>query len=227
MSGRLPGLECFLVVDRGHHRQRGVPPVPCCTPRSRPRPGPGPAPWWRSAPGARSSNSSVECQDSMTALSSAEPGRPIDWRMPSRAQAARNGPGGVFAALVGVQDHAGHLAAAHRDRHRQRAVGQLARRGARPGRTRGSAGRPCPAPRPGSSLPSSVAISVPSPYHLRLICVAGKSRLTRSGARHRPLPGPGGALAPASSAAPPGPARASAPRRCSRSPASPPRAGRR
>ena len=40
----------------------------------------------------RSSNSSVECHDSMTALSSAEPGRPIDWAMPRRAQAARNIP---------------------------------------------------------------------------------------------------------------------------------------
>src|SRR5262249_41015403 len=39
------------------------------------------------------------------------------------------------------------------------------------------------------SLPSSVGISVPSPYHLQLIVAAGKSRLTRSGARHRPLPG--------------------------------------
>ena len=28
----------------------------------------------------------------MTALSSAEPGRPIDWRMPSRPQAARTVP---------------------------------------------------------------------------------------------------------------------------------------
>src|SRR5215211_7909581 len=27
----------------------------------------------------RSSNSTVECQDSITALSSADPGRPIDW----------------------------------------------------------------------------------------------------------------------------------------------------
>jgi hypothetical protein len=30
---------------------------------------------------------------------------------------------------------------------------------------------------------------VPSPYHLRLTCSAGKSRLTRSGARQRPFPG--------------------------------------
>jgi len=38
-------------------------------------------------------------------------------------------------------------------------------------------------------LPSSVSISVPSPYHLTLMAAAGKSRLTRSGARHRPFPG--------------------------------------
>ncbi|MHB1595718.1 MAG: DDE-type integrase/transposase/recombinase [Streptosporangiaceae bacterium] len=42
-----------------------------CSPRSRPRP--------------RPALRSVECQDSMTALSSAEPGRPIDWRTPSRS----------------------------------------------------------------------------------------------------------------------------------------------
>src|SRR3954454_16463850 len=40
----------------------------------------------------RSSNSSVECQDSITALSSAEPTRPIDCRTPSRAQAAWKAP---------------------------------------------------------------------------------------------------------------------------------------
>jgi hypothetical protein len=39
------------------------------------------------------------------------------------------------------------------------------------------------------SLPSPVPISVPSPYHLRLILPAAKSRLTRSWARHRPFPG--------------------------------------
>ena len=38
-------------------------------------------------------------------------------------------------------------------------------------------------------LPSSVQISVPSPYHFWLIFSAGKSRLIRSGARHRPFPG--------------------------------------
>ena len=30
--------------------------------------------------------------DSITALSSADPGRPIDWRMPNRPQAARKRP---------------------------------------------------------------------------------------------------------------------------------------
>ena len=60
----------------------------------------------------------------MTALSSAEPGRPIDWTMESRVQAARMAPRGVFAALVGVEHHAGGLATAHRHRHGQRAVGQ-------------------------------------------------------------------------------------------------------
>jgi hypothetical protein len=40
----------------------------------------------------RSSNSKVECQASMTALSSADPGRPIDWEMDSRWQACRNRP---------------------------------------------------------------------------------------------------------------------------------------
>ncbi len=38
----------------------------------------------------RSSNSTVECHDSITALSSADPGRPIDWEMASRVQAPRN-----------------------------------------------------------------------------------------------------------------------------------------
>jgi hypothetical protein len=59
----------------------------------------------------------------MTALSSADPGRPIDWRMPSRSQAWRTRPAGL-AALVRVHDDAGHLAAAHRRCHGQRAVGQ-------------------------------------------------------------------------------------------------------
>jgi len=40
----------------------------------------------------RNSNSSVECQDSMAALSRADPGLPIDGRIPSRSQAARTVP---------------------------------------------------------------------------------------------------------------------------------------
>jgi len=38
-------------------------------------------------------------------------------------------------------------------------------------------------------LPSPVPVPVPSPYRLTLMAAAGKSRLTRSGARHRPFPG--------------------------------------
>jgi hypothetical protein len=38
------------------------------------------------------------------------------------------------------------------------------------------------------SLPSSVGISVPSPYHSRFSALAGKSRPIRSGARHLPVP---------------------------------------
>jgi hypothetical protein len=36
------------------------------------------------------------------------------------------------------------------------------------------------------SSPSSVMISVPSPYHFSFGLLAGKSRAIRSGARHRP-----------------------------------------
>jgi len=39
------------------------------------------------------------------------------------------------------------------------------------------------------SLPSPVTISVPSPYHRRLMPSAVNFRFTRSGARHRPRPG--------------------------------------
>jgi hypothetical protein len=67
----------------------------------------------------------VECQDSITALSSADPGRPIDWRMPNRSQAAGTSP--AVYSLVGVQDDPGDRvpAAAHRHRHGPRRVGQL------------------------------------------------------------------------------------------------------
>jgi hypothetical protein len=56
-------------------------------------------------------------------LSSADPGLPIDWQAPRRWQAARKAPA-VYSAAVGVHDDAGDLAAAHRHRHGQRAVGQ-------------------------------------------------------------------------------------------------------
>src|SRR3712207_4592345 len=74
----------------------------------------------------RSSNSTVECQDSITALSSADPG--ATHRL-ADAQPVAGGPyqpGGVLAALVGVQDDPGDRVppAAHRDRHGQRRVGQ-------------------------------------------------------------------------------------------------------
>ncbi len=41
---------------------------------------------------ALSSDSRVEWNDSMTALSSAGPGRPMDWRIPSRSHARRKRP---------------------------------------------------------------------------------------------------------------------------------------
>ena len=71
----------------------------------------------------RSSNSTVECQLSMTALSSAEPTLPIDWVTPTRPQAARK----FFAVyslpwsvcMMHLAD--GVLAAADRDRHRSAA----------------------------------------------------------------------------------------------------------
>jgi hypothetical protein len=42
--------------------------------------GPGVALLWKCSM-RRSSNFTVECQDSITALSRADPGRPIDWRI--------------------------------------------------------------------------------------------------------------------------------------------------
>ena len=46
-------------------------------------------------------------QDSMTALSSAEPGRPMDWRMPSRAQAERTIPAVYSTGSRDRRDSAG------------------------------------------------------------------------------------------------------------------------
>ena len=61
----------------------------------------------------------------MTALSSADPGRPIDWEMDSRWQAARKAAAVYSLPWIGVEDDARHGAAAHRHRHHQRPVGQL------------------------------------------------------------------------------------------------------
>jgi hypothetical protein len=40
----------------------------------------------------RSPDSRVECHDPLPAVAGADPGRPIDWRMPIRVQAERNRP---------------------------------------------------------------------------------------------------------------------------------------
>ena len=61
----------------------------------------------------------------MTALSSADPGLPIGWRMPGRWQAARTVPEVYIPAPVGVHDDPGHFPAAHRHGHGQGAGGQL------------------------------------------------------------------------------------------------------
>src|SRR3954451_15841491 len=74
----------------------------------------------------RSSNSSVECHDSITLLSRADPTRPIDCRIPVRIQAARK-VWAVYSALIGVQYDTGHrlTAPADGDSHRQRPVSGL------------------------------------------------------------------------------------------------------
>ena len=71
-----------------------------------------------------SSCSRVELKLSAAALSSAEPTRPIDWVTPSAVQALGEQVAGVLAALVGVEDHAGDVAAADRGGHAQRRLGQ-------------------------------------------------------------------------------------------------------
>ncbi|MGC9669695.1 hypothetical protein ACNTMW_24490 [Planosporangium sp. 12N6] len=60
----------------------------------------------------------------MAALSNAEPGLPMDWRMSSRRQPWWH-IRGVLAALIGVRHHPDHLAAAHCDGHREGSVGRL------------------------------------------------------------------------------------------------------
>ena len=46
--------------------------------------------------------------------------RPIDWVISSAVHASGEQVAGVLAALVGVEDHAGDIAAAHRGGHTQR-----------------------------------------------------------------------------------------------------------
>jgi hypothetical protein len=75
----------------GHHAQRGVPPVPVVVLDPGADPGPGLCPG-REVLRRAQLEFQGGCQDSMTALSSADPGRPIDWRMPSRSQAWRTRP---------------------------------------------------------------------------------------------------------------------------------------
>src|SRR2546430_897420 len=53
----------------------------------------------------RSSNSTVECHDSMTALSSAEPGRPIDWQRWRLRYRGPMNPGPGPLALVGSGEY--------------------------------------------------------------------------------------------------------------------------
>jgi hypothetical protein len=95
-----------------------------CIHRSRPRPGVRAVALVGKDSRARNSNSRVECQASMAALSSAEPACPWTGECPAGGRLTE-GLCGVLAALVGVQDHPGDLAAAHRHRHREGAGGQL------------------------------------------------------------------------------------------------------
>jgi hypothetical protein len=121
----------------------------------------------------RSSNSSVECQPSMAALSNADPGRPMDWRTRGdRRRCGRRGRCTALGALIGVEDDPGDRvrAAADGDRHRQRRIGQvgvvvLAQ--GEPEDASGGAVQHAVQPDDRNSLPWSVGISVPSPYHLR------------------------------------------------------------
>jgi hypothetical protein len=97
-------------------------------------------------------------------------------------------PSRVFAALVGMEDDAGHAAAAHRHRHGQRAVSQL-------GVVVVADGEPDYGP--GSHEQDRVqvqlaftgadlgAVAVPFLVDRR----RRECRFTRSGARRRPLPG--------------------------------------
>jgi hypothetical protein len=82
-------VEAALVRDRGDHADRRVAAVPVVV-VDRCRHPPTASVVVGKCSARRSSNSRVECQDSITALPSAEPGRPMDWVMSSRSHAARN-----------------------------------------------------------------------------------------------------------------------------------------
>jgi hypothetical protein len=66
-------------------------------------------------PAANSSNSGVELNASATALSSADPVRPIDWRTLAQSHAFWNRLPVYSPALIGMEDHPGHITAADRE----------------------------------------------------------------------------------------------------------------
>jgi hypothetical protein len=147
MSGCLPAAMPALIAHAGASLAGRVPRPGVVVLDPGADPGPGRCPGGEVL-SERSSNSKVECQDSMTALSSADPGRPIDWEMPSRAQACRTRPAVYSLPWSVCRMTPGHLAAAHRYRHDQRAVGEPAS-WCSPSANPSTRGRPCPSPRPG------------------------------------------------------------------------------
>jgi hypothetical protein len=137
----------------------------------------------------RNSNSSVEWNDSMTALSSAGPAHGL--ADPHPVTCPPEETRGVLAALIGRQDHAGDLAAADRGRHGQRPVGQL--RVMMPGQGEPRIRRELTSRTLARySWPSAVWIPVPAPNHflvdlLRGEVAAGQVRCAL--ACCRPFPG--------------------------------------
>jgi hypothetical protein len=91
-SGRLSGLQCPLITDRGHHAQREVPPVLLVV--LDPGADPGPC---RSPGREVLDRAELELQGGVPGLDDRvvnrqDPGRPIDWEMQSRWQARRTRP---------------------------------------------------------------------------------------------------------------------------------------
>ena len=177
-----------------------------CSRRSRRRPRPGPPPWWRTFPRAQLElQGGVPGLDHRVVQSRARPAHGLADAQPLAGlpEAAR----GVLAALVGVEDHAGHLAAAHGHRHGQRAVGQLRvvvlaeRKPEDPARAHVQHRIQIQLALTGDDLG---AVAVP----VAVRPAAANWRPTRSGARHRPLPCRVVDLRPFL-AGPPDPARAS------------------